>query len=347
MIASSQSFSMIHRRIPLSPEPAPPVKSGEPEKTRRQTRPVFLLCRPHGFELTDHVLQEQQRTIVHAWQSGAEPAVIAARLVLLLDVFLLLLPIDAERRVRQEVVERFSLESVLGEGVAKADVVATAVVIDLLDEHVRCGCGVCARVVVLAVGVKTGRRMVLPQIILRFREHASGSAGRVEQLANRAGRRQQIVILDEEDVHHEPDDFTRCEVIAGRFVRQLIEAPDEVLEDESHLLVRHLVGMKIDLRELGDDQIEDARVAHLRDLGIELEEVEDATDVRGETLDVKRKVFLNLIGIALQPLEIQFRMVVKPLSRCFVQRRVERLTLELPADLCISAKHGALCWCEH
>ena len=30
MMASSQSFSIIHFRISLSPEPAPPVKSGEP-----------------------------------------------------------------------------------------------------------------------------------------------------------------------------------------------------------------------------------------------------------------------------------------------------------------------------
>ena len=30
---SSQSFSIIHRRISLSPEPAAPVKSGEPLKT--------------------------------------------------------------------------------------------------------------------------------------------------------------------------------------------------------------------------------------------------------------------------------------------------------------------------
>ena len=32
-MASSQSFSMIHLRMSLSPEPAPPVKSGDPEKT--------------------------------------------------------------------------------------------------------------------------------------------------------------------------------------------------------------------------------------------------------------------------------------------------------------------------
>ena len=36
---SSQSFSMIQRRISLSPEPAPPVNSGEPLKTMASRPP--------------------------------------------------------------------------------------------------------------------------------------------------------------------------------------------------------------------------------------------------------------------------------------------------------------------
>ena len=55
-MASSQSFSMIQRRISLSPEPAPPVNSGEPLKTiaERGRRP------PRRLHLADHVLEEQE-----------------------------------------------------------------------------------------------------------------------------------------------------------------------------------------------------------------------------------------------------------------------------------------------
>ena len=41
MTASSQSFSMIHRRISLSPEPAPPVNRGEPLKTMARREPFL------------------------------------------------------------------------------------------------------------------------------------------------------------------------------------------------------------------------------------------------------------------------------------------------------------------
>ena len=53
---SSQSFSMIQRRISLSPEPAPPVNSGEPLKTIARRPPPSL----GRLELADHVLEEQE-----------------------------------------------------------------------------------------------------------------------------------------------------------------------------------------------------------------------------------------------------------------------------------------------
>ena len=74
-MASSQSFSMIHLRMSLSPEPAPPVNSGEPLEDDGKPGAVLLLGGSYGFELGDHVLQEQQRAVVDARQAGAEAAV--------------------------------------------------------------------------------------------------------------------------------------------------------------------------------------------------------------------------------------------------------------------------------
>ena len=105
-MASSQSFLMIHLRMSLSPEPAPPVKRGEPLKTMAKPRAVLALFRTHWFSnLSHHVLQEEQRAVVHARQPGAEAAVETALVVLLLDLLLLFLPVHAEGRIGEEVVE--------------------------------------------------------------------------------------------------------------------------------------------------------------------------------------------------------------------------------------------------
>jgi hypothetical protein len=120
-----------------------------------------VLGRAHGLERADHVLEEEQRAIVHARQPSAEAAVEAALIVLLLDLLLLLLPIHAEGWIGEEIVEGLARELVLGEAVAEADIVAATVVIHLLHQHVgSCG-GEGALVVVLAVDVEPRLGMVL------------------------------------------------------------------------------------------------------------------------------------------------------------------------------------------
>jgi hypothetical protein len=71
----------------------------------RETRAVLVLRRAHGLRLVDHVLQEEQRAIIHPRQPGPETAFEAAFVVLLLNLLLLLLPVHAEGRVSEEVVE--------------------------------------------------------------------------------------------------------------------------------------------------------------------------------------------------------------------------------------------------
>ncbi len=72
---------MIHWRMLLSPLPASPVKSGEPLKTMPMRLPPSF----GALHLREHVLEEKQRAVVDARQSGAETAVVAERVVLLLD----------------------------------------------------------------------------------------------------------------------------------------------------------------------------------------------------------------------------------------------------------------------
>ena len=84
------------------------------------------------------MLEEEERAVVDARRASAEAPAEAERVALLLDVALLLLPLHAERRIGEHVVERPFLavagpvETVLGEGVAQDDGVG----ILALDEHV-------------------------------------------------------------------------------------------------------------------------------------------------------------------------------------------------------------------
>ena len=69
-------------------------------------------------------------------------------------------------------------------------------------------------------------------------------------------------------------------MVARGLVGELVEAADQVLEDEPHLCVRHRVRVEIDVAELRDHHVEDVRFAHLLDLGLELEVLdEDAAHV--------------------------------------------------------------------
>ena len=88
----------LSRSCPAGKERRAAEDDGEPGS-------VLVFRRPHEFELIDHVLQKEQRAVVHARQPGAEAAVEAALVVLLLDFLLLLLPVHAEGRIGEEVIE--------------------------------------------------------------------------------------------------------------------------------------------------------------------------------------------------------------------------------------------------
>ena len=186
--------------------------------------------------------------------------------------------------------------------------------------------------------------MVLAQVVLRLGQHAAGAAGRVEQLAHRAGRGEQLVVVDEQDVHHQPDDFARREVVARGLVGQFVEAADEVLEDEPHLLVRHRVRVQVHVAELGDDEVEDVRLAHPLDLVLELEEVEDVAHVRREALDVADEVLLDVVGVALQLLEVERRVVVEALAGGLVEHRCRARRLRACRPCASRARPGPWPW---
>ena len=289
---------------------------------------MFLLVGQNGLELADHVLQEEQRAVVHARQPSAEAAREAELVVLPLDFLLLLLPVHAEGRVGELIIEGLSRKLVVGEAVAEAHVVASTVVVYLLHKHVGGGGGEGTLVVVLPVNIESGRRVVLAQVVLRLSQHAAGAAGGVEELAHGAGRGEDLVILDEQDVHHQADDLARGEMVAGGLVGQFVKTADEVLEDQPHLVVWHRIRVQVHVAELGDDEVEDVCLAHLFDLTLELEEVEDGADVGRESIDVADEMLRDVIGVALELLEVERRVIVEALAGGIVQDPVEHVVIK-------------------
>ena len=206
-----------------------------------------------------------------------------------------------------------------------------------------------ALVVVLAVDVEPGLPVVVAQVALRLRQHPAGAAGGVEEGAHHAGGGEQGVVVDEQQAHHQPDDLARGEVVARGLVGKLVEAADQVLEDEPHLLVRHPVRVQIDAAELRDDHVEDVRFAHLLDLGLELEVLdEDAAHVGGEALEVAHQVLGDVVGVALELLEVEGRAVVEALAGGLVEDAVQGLAPE-PAALAplVLGQHPGLGGREH
>ena len=189
--------------------------------------------------------------------------------------------------------------------------------------------------------------MVLTQVVLRFRQHAAGAAGGVEQLADGARCGEQPVVLDEQNAHHQSDDLARRKMVAGGLVGQFVETPDEVLEEEPHLLVRHRVRVQVDIAKLRDDEVENVGLAHPLNLVLELEEIEDIAHIPREALDVADEVLLDVVGVALELHEVEGGVVVEALAGNLVQLGVQGLALELALGARVRPQHFHLGRREH
>ncbi len=169
------------------------------------------------------MLQKEEAAVVDAREARPEPPGDPEPLVLALDGVAHLLPLNAERRVGDQVVEAPARVPVLGERVAVDDVRR---VLGVLEQHVRAAHRVGLGVKLLPVDLQAGVRVALAQVLLGDREHPAGAARRVEHGLHRAGLAEQVVVLDEEEVHHQLDHLARREVLAGGLVGELGEAAD-------------------------------------------------------------------------------------------------------------------------
>ena len=234
---------------------------------------------------------------------------------------LLRLPLHAEGRVGEQVVEARAGVAVVGEAVAEGDVLEVLALHHQVAAADRIGLGV----VLLAVALQARLRVELAQVVLGHREHAAGAAGRVAQGAHDAGLGQRLAVGLEEQVHHQADDLARREVVAGRLVGGLGELAHQLLEDVAHLDVAHHVGVQVDLGELLDHQVEAVGLVELLDLGLEAEVLDDLARPRAEAGDVLLQVGRDVVGVVGELGEVEAAGVVEGLAGGVVEDRLEVL----------------------
>ena len=295
-----------------SPESAAPVNSGEPLKTIA-SRAALALGRLH---LGDHVLQEQERPVVDPRQPGTEPARVAERRLLVVDVLLDRLPFHAERRVGQHVVVRLLLVAVVAERVPVEDRAGL-----VAKEHLRPAGRPRLWVQFLPPEVDPCVRIEGFDLVFRGGQHAAGSAGGVEDVDDLALAADRVPVRGDQQVHHQVDDLARGEVLAGGGVRVLVELADQVLEHVAHVVRGQLLQV-LHRGEPADDLEQDLRLGHPGDLVVQVEPLDDLPDVLGEAGDVVPQVLRHLRRVRGDRREVLLRRVVERQLRRELQRAV-------------------------
>ena len=268
-----------------------------------------VLRRAH---LREHVLEEEQRAVVDARQAGAEAAVVAERFGLPLDVAALLLPLHAEGRVGEHVVEGppaapvVVCEGVPREGVPEADVV----VVLALDEHVGLADRPRLVVPVLPEEVEVRVRVEGVDVLLGHREHTAGAAGRVVDGLDDVALAQ-VPFGRQQQVDHQLDHLARREVLPGLLVGLLRPDADELLEDVAHLHVVHPLRREVDPGEALHHLVEQVLLLHAGDLPVEGETLHDLAHVGRESVDVGVQVGGDLVRVVQQLRQVELGEVVE------------------------------------
>jgi len=80
--------------------------------------------------------------------------------------------------------------------------------------------------------------------------------------------------------------------------------------------------VQIHIAELGDDEVEDIRLAHLLNFIFELEKIKDRADIGREAFDVADEMLFDVVRVAFELLKVEVRVIVEPLVGFLVQKLV-------------------------
>ena len=211
---------------------------------------------------------------------------------------LLPLPVDAEGRIGDAILEGEALELVVGQGVAEPHVVG----VSAADHHVGLGNGEGGGVELLAEAGDLDVGIQIVDTFLHAGEHLAGAHGHVVD-GDVALLRQ--IGVGEQQVRHEIDDVAAGEVGSGFLAEAFREAPHQVLEDIAAVHGADLVGTQIALGavELLDDQVQRVAVHHALDHAVELELGQHVLHVGGEARQIVAEVALDVVRVGQEPVE--------------------------------------------
>jgi len=217
------------------------------------------------------------------------------------DGVVVLAPLVAVGRIDELEVEAFVGQLVIGKGAAELDVLGV-LALGFQDEHVGTGDGRGLGIEFLPLEEDLGLGVDLLDAILGNGQHAAGAAAAVMDGAGHALATGQVGIKHEDQIHHEADDLTRGEVLAGVLVQRFVELPQQVLKDIAHLVVGHGAGAEDHLARLIEalhEQVEQPGPLQIADGVVEVEGGKDFPDVRGEAHDILPEI-QRQIGVIVQ-----------------------------------------------
>ncbi len=240
---------------------------------------------PGVAHLADEVHEEQQGAIRLARQARPEAALVALLVVLVPDRLLHLGPVHAEGRVGEHEVEALAGELVIGEGVAVLDVGHLVA----LDEHVRLADGVGLGVQLLAVEAGADVVRGLLDVRLRLGEEAPRPRCRVIDGDDVVGP-ELVLLVGEGQGGDQVNNVAGGEVLPRRVVGRLREAPDQLFEDEAHLVVGDRRRAQVDGREVPGELVEQIALIQLVDEVLEVEVLEDLPRIPAEGVHIDGEV---------------------------------------------------------
>ena len=190
------------------------------------------------------------------------------------------------------------------------------------------------------------------QPVLAFGQHAAGAACRVADGDDLARLGQHLGIGFQQQVDHQANDLARGEVVTGRLVGRLIEAPDQVFEHQSHGDVINLAGVQVYFSELRNYLIEAVGFFKLFNLFFKLKAFENLADIIGKAIDVIHQMATDVVRVTLEFTEVELAVVVEAqrlailIFRQFVQHPIHQLRIFILQGL-VALEHRFLGGSQH
>ena len=125
-------------------------------------------------------------------------------------------------------------------------------------------------------------------MVLGHRQHTPGPGSRIVKRNGQSRLGHSVVVFDKHQIDHQPDNLARRKMLPGRFVRELGEPADQLLEDVAHQLVVDPIGMQVDVGELFRDHIQQVGLGEPFDLGMEIETLEDVPKRQTKTIGCRK-----------------------------------------------------------